>query len=323
MSISAAFANALSGLAAASRRTDVISGNVANAMTEGYARRETLLAADTLGGRGAGVRVADVRRVEDPRATADRREAEAASGGAGVAAAAEARLLAAVGDHGAPGALPALSTKLETTLRALADAPESASLRSAALDAAKDLARGVNRAAAETARLRMDADAAIAREVASVNAALKRIEDLNGEIRAESAVGGRVAALQEARQRDIDLIAEAIPVRTVQREGGALALFTANGAVLLDGRASELGFRATGVITADMTLSGGALSGLSLDGRPVRAGAADAGALRLSRTFSSSEVGSRGSAAVPRSGRPRRRGGPRRAVARSRSGSAS
>ena len=40
MSISSALSNALSGLNAVSRAADVVSSNVANAMTEGYGKRE-------------------------------------------------------------------------------------------------------------------------------------------------------------------------------------------------------------------------------------------------------------------------------------------
>jgi hypothetical protein len=43
MSISGAVANALSGLTASARSAEVISSNIANAMTDGYGRREVVL----------------------------------------------------------------------------------------------------------------------------------------------------------------------------------------------------------------------------------------------------------------------------------------
>ncbi len=54
MSISSALTNALTGLTAA-RRADVVSANVANALTPGYGRREVQISAMSLGGNGAGV----------------------------------------------------------------------------------------------------------------------------------------------------------------------------------------------------------------------------------------------------------------------------
>ena len=54
MSMSAALNNALSGLTASSRRAQVISDNVANALTPGYARRSVTVAAHVVGGEGQG-----------------------------------------------------------------------------------------------------------------------------------------------------------------------------------------------------------------------------------------------------------------------------
>lgn len=277
MSIAAALTNALSGLSAAARRSDVISGNVANALTEGYAKREAIASAGTLAGEGAGVRIEGVRRVTDPRAIADRRAAEADDARSGLLAEAQARLSEAYGAAGDDGALSSRATGLETALRALADSPESASLQAAAVDAARRLVGAVGAVAEEADRLRMEADAAIAREVSAVNAALRKVDELNERIRVRTAEGRDAATLEEERQRAIDSISAILPVRAAQREGGEIALFTSGGAILLDGRPAELGFSATGTITPDMTLASGALSGLTLDGRPVAIGAPGGG----------------------------------------------
>jgi flagellar hook-associated protein 1 len=278
MSIAAALSNALSGLSAAARRSDVISGNVANALTEGYARRETVASAGVLAGEGAGVRIETVRRSVDARTLADRRGAEAGEARAGTLADAQARLSEAYGAAGEDGALSARATDFETALRALADSPESASLQAASVDAARRLVGAIGAVAGEADRLRMDADAAIAREVDAVNSALGKVDALNAKIRVRTAEGRETAALEEERQRAVDSISAVLPMRVAQRDGGEIALFTPGGAVLLDGRPAELGFTATGTITADMTLASGALSGLTLDGRPVAIGAAGRGA---------------------------------------------
>ena len=48
--------------------------------------------------------------------------------------------------------------------------------------------------------------------------------------------------------------------------GIQVALITTGGSILLDGRAAEIEFETTGVIVPEMTIEGGALSGLSIDG---------------------------------------------------------
>lgn len=50
MSISSALNNAVSGLSAVSRMADVVSSNTANALTDGYARREASLSSSSTGG---------------------------------------------------------------------------------------------------------------------------------------------------------------------------------------------------------------------------------------------------------------------------------
>ena len=66
MSISSALSNAASGLSASARAVQVVSSNVANALTEGYATRQIELTSSSLGGGGNGVRVAGVTRLTDP-----------------------------------------------------------------------------------------------------------------------------------------------------------------------------------------------------------------------------------------------------------------
>ena len=54
MGITNALNNAVSGLNAVARAADVVSSNVSNALTDGYARRQLHLSSQTLGGDGAG-----------------------------------------------------------------------------------------------------------------------------------------------------------------------------------------------------------------------------------------------------------------------------
>jgi flagellar hook-associated protein 1 len=100
MSLSTSLSNAVSGLTASARSAEVVSTNVANAMTEGYARREILLSSRSIAGIGRGVQVDGVSRVVDAGLMATRRTADAALAGMS----ATARLLCSHGDGaGHPG----------------------------------------------------------------------------------------------------------------------------------------------------------------------------------------------------------------------------
>jgi len=267
MSISGTLSSALSGLNAASRSAELISSNIANAMTEGYARRDLQLSARRVGDTGQGVRINGVGREVDQILLRDLRLARSGAEGLDSRAAFHQRLDAML--TGA-GNLSARVDGFDAALIAAAARPDSEARLSALLDSARGLASGLREASDTVQGARKDADAAIGADVAEVNRALATIARLNGDI-AGMAVGGRdSSALQDQRQQLIDNLSSIIPIREVPDDQGRVALYTSGGAVLLDGRPAELGFTPVGIITPDMTLASGALSGLTLNGTALR-----------------------------------------------------
>ncbi|MDZ4135805.1 MAG: flagellar basal body rod C-terminal domain-containing protein, partial [Paracoccaceae bacterium] len=105
--------------------------------------------------------------------------------------------------------------------------------------------------------------------VAQINQALVDIADMTHQIRAQQGTGRDASALMDQRQRLVDSIASIVPLREIDRGDGQIALFTTAGAMLLDGRPSQLGFAPVGVITPDMSLTANSLSGLTLNGQPI------------------------------------------------------
>ncbi len=246
MSIASAFNSAGTGLTASARLAETVSNNVANAMSPGYARRTTELSSLALAGFGTGVRVVGTYRAENVHVTAERRLMQAAAASAATIGEARDRALAATGEPGDPRALASRATRLETAiLRAVAE-PSAYTALNQILDAAKDLAAGINSAAAEADAMRKEADAEIARQVETLNRTLVQIDDLNDRIKAAQARGLDTLSLEDERSRAIDRIAGIVPVRTVKRESGEIALFAANGGALLDSRPWPLAFERSG-----------------------------------------------------------------------------
>jgi flagellar hook-associated protein 1 FlgK len=93
---------------------------------------------------------------------------------------------------------------------------------------------------------------------------------LNGAITATRVQGGDDAALQDHRQRLVDEVSEMVPVRTVARANGGIALYTNGGATLLDGKAAEIGFEPVNLVASGMSIEAGSLSGLTINGNSVR-----------------------------------------------------
>ena len=75
MSISSALSNAVSGLAMNARGTETVANNIANMLTEGYARREMNVASQVYTG---GVRVTGIARVVNTALVAETRNASGA-----------------------------------------------------------------------------------------------------------------------------------------------------------------------------------------------------------------------------------------------------
>jgi len=270
MSISSALSNALSGLTASARAAEVVSNNVSNALTEGYARRELGLSTRSLGGEGAGVKVDGVERVQNRTILADRRLADAAAGNAAVHQQFYTDLEQAIGPADQPGSLSARVDDLESALIAASSRPDSEARLQDVLDSATGLAGHLNDVSDEVQQMRMAADQEIAAQVTALNDALVQIDELNAAILAQRSSGSDATALMDQRQLLVDRVSAIVPVREVMRDNDQISLYTTGGAVLLEGNPVTIGFQAVGVITPDMTQASGALSGLTLNGQPMR-----------------------------------------------------
>ena len=269
MSISSSLANALSGLTASARAAQVVSSNVSNAMTEGYARRELMLSARVTVGIGSGVQVDGVRRVVDEALLSDRRLADATLGQAGAQSKYLEQLQAALGLPDEPGSLDAAVAAFDASLIEASSKPDSDVRLSAVLDAAQSLVRTLSDASDDVQNVRVAADRDIAVEVSRINDGLAQVAELNDLILRARTSQTENPALEDQRQQVIDQIADLVPLRQLQRENGTIALYSTSGQLLVDVEPAVFEFTQTEPTTADMTLASGALSGLSVNGQPI------------------------------------------------------
>lgn len=270
MSISGALSNALTGLAAASRSAQVVSSNVSNALTEGYARRQVELSPRYVGGAGAGVQIDGITRIVDDTLLREKRLAAASSGNSNVSFEFHSEVFDLIGSPETAGSLAASVSGFEAALLEAASRPDSDARLSAVLDAAQSLAGKLNDVSDGIQKLREDSDARIAQEVSRLNESLEQIAELNEQIQRAKANDRDYPSLMDQRQKLIDDISELVPIRQLQRENDTVALYTMGGALLLDLGPADFGFEAKAPITPDMTQASGALSGLTLHGSPIQ-----------------------------------------------------
>ena len=232
MSLEASLNAAASGLSGISRHLAVVSQNVANVGTPGYARQvlpQSSMAAD---GQGMGVRVGVAQRQIDLHLQlASLRQTSAVS-----ALETQGRALAAIDAvHGAVGAgddLGSLLGKLSDGFTALAADPSSQPNQTAVVNAGQALARQVNALSASYGAARQSAQDALVADLGELNAALGRIGDLSMRIVQLRALGDSTADLENQRDAARADLAKLIDVRAVETQSGDLLLATPSGLAL-------------------------------------------------------------------------------------------
>lgn len=266
MTISGAFSSALSGLTAATKASELVSANIANATTPGYGRRELLLTART---GGQGVRIVGVDRGIDQPLVSDRRLAQSEQGAADARAAFYKRIAALMGTPDQVSSLNGRVVAFDSALTEAISHPESEPRLTSAVNAAKGVISALGAIGRDIQAARTAADTDIATQVQQLNDALDRTHKLNVQISKSRGLGQDITALQDQRQQVIDQIAAIVPLREVAESDGTVSLFTTGGGVLLSGRPAVFGFAKTLGVSPPMTLQSGGLSGLTLNGRPT------------------------------------------------------
>lgn len=266
MALSSALNAAQSGLSVTARRAEVVSSNIANAATQGYARREVSVQPHAY---APGVQILGIERHGNPAVTLDRRSAGAQSGAANFLSEQLLRIERAFGTPGEGGSLTDAINTLDSALIRAAAAPDVTANLAAVATAAKGLTRQFAQASATIQEARAGADARIGAEVNQLNTNLSRIADIDRQIVSLRGVGRDTSALADQRQTLVDQVAQIIPLREVMRGDGRPALIATSGAVLLDGRPATFGFSPTATISAASTAP---LSNLTLNGQPLSTG---------------------------------------------------
>ncbi len=267
MSISSALSSAVSGLSVSSRAADVISSNLANVLTPGYARRQ--LEVETLGYGLPGVGITGITRIVDQGIVADRQNAGSELAYADTRARFLADIERVIGTPDDPASLSGRLAAFEAGLISASANPDNPANLQAAVLRATELVNSLNSASAEVEHQRTSADGQIARAVEDVNTLLGQIREVNIQIARHGATDHHSATLLDQRQGLVDQVSQFIPVRQVPRDNGTVALFTPGGAILLDGSAATLEFSASNVVAPHMALSNGLISGLTINGIDV------------------------------------------------------
>ncbi|GGH26578.1 flagellar hook-associated protein FlgK [Alsobacter metallidurans] len=231
MSLTSALGNSLSGLRATQAQMEVISGNVSNAGTQGYSRRSAVTVETVNGSGTGGVRIEGIIRLLDSVLQKELRTETSGSGYTAAKASYASQLSNVFGQPGSSSALTSMMGSFTNALQALQSDPSNASARTAALNAAGSLARGINTASRNIQDLRANAESAIGADVTRVNALLKGIAASDARV---AATQGKDAGLLDQRDAQINELATLIDVKVTDGPFGTVSLATGAGLRLYD-----------------------------------------------------------------------------------------
>jgi flagellar hook-associated protein 1 FlgK len=269
MSLNAALSIASGGLANINRQLDLVSQNVANAGTPGYAREVAAQQSVTADGVGMGVRSLPTRRETDDLLQSGLIQQNAVVAGLTTRQAALQAIDQVQGIPGQGNDLASLVSKLQDSFSSLASNPDSQPGQQAVVIQARALTSSINTLSATYATQRQGAQNAVMRDVASVNAALVTIGGLSDRIVTLKSAGQSTADLENQRDAAVSTLSGLIDVKSLIQPNGDALLLTAGGLSLpIHGAANPLAI-AGSTIGAGSFYPGGGVPALTLQGVDV------------------------------------------------------
>ena len=232
MSLDGALAIASGGLANVSAQLALVSHNVANAGTPGYATETGTQTALDAGGIGMGVRTGPAIRLLDTQLQA---QVQAQTSAVAALTTQQSALAAIDAVQGTPGQgqdLGSLLGALGNQFSTLLNDPSNPTQQEAVVSAAGTLAAQVNTLSGAYTAQRQAAQNAIVSGVATINTALSAIGSLSDQIMAAKAAGTSTADLENQRDAQVATLAQTLDVRTLVQPNGDMLLTTASGTEL-------------------------------------------------------------------------------------------
>jgi flagellar hook-associated protein 1 FlgK len=250
MGLSAALANAMSGLTANQASLAITSSNVANANTTGYVAESVNQIEEPTGGAGASALVTGVSRDID---TFVQSQLRTETGGAGFANQTSNILTQLQSIYGTPGGTGTLETALNnftSAIQALQTSTTGLSAQTTALSAAQTLAQQLNTTSQGIQTLRTNVQQDIGNSVAQANTDMQQIAALNTKLQSLSPTDPSAATLEDQRDSAINDLSNLVDVKVTTDSSNQANVFTSTGIQLVGGgMASKFNFTSPGTLS--------------------------------------------------------------------------
>jgi flagellar hook-associated protein 1 len=232
MRLDGALSIAAGGLANVNRQMAIVSQNVANANTPGYAAEIATQTSVTADGQGLGVRSGPAIRNLDTMLQGELFSQNATVAGLQTRQNALQAIDAVQGTPGQGSDIASLLGQLHNQFSTLLNDPSSAPQQSQVVSTATTLAQGVNTLSDAYATQRQTAQDNIVGEVATLNSALGTIDGLSNKIVALKTSGLSTADLENQRDAALANLSQLVDIKVLGQPNGDVMIATTAGLML-------------------------------------------------------------------------------------------
>jgi flagellar hook-associated protein 1 FlgK len=280
MSLDSSLSVAAQSLANISQGFSVISQNIANANTTGYATERTTQRSLDAAGQGFGAASGPVELASDAVLQAQLTLQNASASASTTTADALGNLQPVLGSVGAGTDLGSLLGALQSGFSALLTDPGNQAQQGAVVSAAQTLTQQINTLSGAYTQARQSAQDNLVSNVAALNTALAQVGVLSNQIisiqSANGGAGGSVADLQNLRNQALSTISGLVTANFIQQPDGDVLIYSAGGAQLptrsagggplASGQPLSI---ASGTAAPQTSYPGNGLPGIVLDGSDI------------------------------------------------------
>jgi flagellar hook-associated protein 1 FlgK len=268
MSLATALDGAFAGISVTSAQMAVVSRNIANQSNPAATRK----IANVVTGYGGLPVVSSISRTADSALSATLLSANSNQSQQSAISNSLTQLQSTLGTASSSNSSSysqspsALIEQLSSSLQSYAAAPQNLAGGQAAVQAAQNLADGLNSASAAVQNVREQADQGMASSVTTINNLLSQFTQLNNTIISGSQSGADVSDAEDQRDKVLQQLSGQIGITTVTRANNDVAIYTDSGVTLFDKTARTVTFNPTSDFSA--TTQGNAVYA---DGVPITA----------------------------------------------------
>lgn len=233
MSLNGIISTAMSALQTNSAALDVVSSNISNMNTPGYAQRVVNEQSQAAGGQLSGVDIADVQRVTNQFLTQQALSASASSSLYTAQSNVLSQINALLGQVGSGTDLP---TQLDNVFTALGNAslsPNSSTSQQAVLTSLNNFAASVSGLSSSISQVQNQADQQVVTDAGSANSYIQQIYALNQQIATAVASGNTDSSLLDQRDQVVQSLSKLIGVTTTTQSDGQMLVSTTDGVSLV------------------------------------------------------------------------------------------